>query len=346
MPNTTNTSGVASVSDSTNNTLGVISLQSTVDTATLIEFPLQKGYSVLEITPADLGDTTYVADSAKITSVDTSNTVPTVESSVKSVDTVVTPVQETVDSVPSKTSFTEFDEKVFRINYVKLGEIDNGWMFWALLFSFITYSITRIIFPNRTASLFKNVFNYNFAQKEFHKSGEHTQLVTFISQCLFSFVAGMFVFFALKHNFDWQLNDIQELTRVGMLSIVILVLYFLKKMLYLLVADIFARREYASECIFNVYLINRALGICLFPIVVALAFVKPTVISTETLLVIGYLVIGFFYVYRIFREFQVSVKNHVSLIYIFLYFCTLEILPIMVLVKIIVSLVFVEFRIV
>ena len=65
MPNTTNTSG--SISDSTNNTLGVISLQSTVDTATLIEFPLQKGYSALEITPADLGDTTYVADTAKVT---------------------------------------------------------------------------------------------------------------------------------------------------------------------------------------------------------------------------------------------------------------------------------------
>ena len=345
MPNTTNTSGAGSISDSTNNTLGVISLQSTVDTATLIEFPVQRGFSTLEITPADLGDTTYVADSTKVT-IDTVHTIDTVEIPVKSVDSVAAPTQETVDSLPSKTAFTEFDEKVFRINYVKLGEIDNGWMFWALLFSFITYSVTRIIFPNRTASLFKNVFNYNFAQKEFHKSSEHTQLVTFITQLLFSFVAGLFVFFALKHGLDWQLNDIQEMSRVGMLTIAILVLFFLKKMLYLLVADIFARRDYAKECIFNVYLINRALGICLFPIVVALAFVKPTVISSGTLLVIGYVIIGFFYLYRIFREFQVSVKNHISLLYIFLYFCTLEILPIMLLVKIITSVIFVEFNVI
>ena len=342
MPNTTNISGAGSINDSTNNTLGVISLQSTMDTVTLIEFPVQRGFSTLEITPADLGDTTYVADSAKVI-VDSANVV---EYTKKTADSVVAPVQETIDSLPQNTNFTEFDEKVFRINYTKLGEIDNGWMFWALLLSFITYSITRIVFPNRTASLFKNVFNYNFAQKEFHKSSEHTQLVTFITQLLFSFVAGLFVFFALKHEFDWELNDIQELTRVGMLTIAILVLFFLKKMLYLLVADIFARRDYAKECIFNVYLINRALGICLFTIVIALAFVKPTVISSGTLLVIGYVIIGFFYLYRIFREFQVSVKNHISLLYIFLYFCTLEILPIMLLVKIITSVIFVEFNVI
>ena len=339
MPNTTNTSGAGSISDSTNNTLGVISLQNTVDTATLIEFPLQKGFSSLEITPADLGDTTYVVEPVTVSQ-------DTVKAVIKSDENEIAPEQKTVDSVPAKKSFTEFDEKVFRINYVKLGEIDNGWMFWALLLSFVIYSIARIIFPNRTESLFKNVFNYNFAQKEFHKSGEHTQLVTFIMQILFSFVAGMFIFFALKHEYNWNITDVQEFSRVGMLTIAIFILYFLKKLLYLLVADIFARREYARECIFNVYLINRALGICLFPIVVALAFVKPTIISAGTLLVIGYIVIGFFYVYRIFREFQVSVKNRVSLIYIFLYFCTLEILPIMLLVKLIVSVIFVEFNVI
>ena len=345
MPNSISTSGAGLASDSANNTLGVISLQSTVDTATLIEFPVQRGFSVLEITPADLGDTTYVADSSKVT-VDVFQPIDTVETSVRTFDSVLVPVQESVDSLSPKTSFTEFDEKVFRINYVKLGDIDNGWMFWALLFCFITYNIMRIFFPNRTVSLFKNVFNYNFAQKEFHKSKEHSHLVTLIMQCLFSFVSGMFIFFALKHTFNWNHTDVQELTRVGMLGIVILILYFLKKIVYLLVADIFARRELARECIFNVYLINRALGVCLFPIVVALAFVKPTVISTGTLLTIGYIVACAFYVYRIFREFQVCMKNRVSLIYIFLYFCTLEILPIMLLVKIIVSVIFVEFNVI
>ncbi len=329
----------ANVLDSTStNTFGNISLTTHADTTTRIELPVKKGYSVLEITPDDfndsimeLADTNVVIDTA----IAKAEQVP-----VQATDSAQVTEQESAKDKP----FTEFDEKVFRINYTKIGQIENGWMFWSILASLIVLGITKILFKKRTESIFSHTFNYNFAQKEFHKAGENSQLATIILQCLFAFNAGLFVFFALKINFDWEITVGQSIIRTGILTAAILLLYFIKKIFFLFLAGIFDRYEYAKECVFNIYLFNRALGICLYPIIIALAFVKPTIISHNLLLIIGYTVIGAFYLYRIFREIQISIKNRISIFYIFLYFCTLEILPILLLVKILTSIVFVEFN--
>ena len=350
LPNVTNTYetvSVDSLNGSETNTFGKISLFSSADTTTRIEFPVKKGCSTLEITPEDLGDTVATAqtDTTTVASIDTAAvaTTDTAQNAVAVIENVDTTHKETVQKdVP----FTEFDDKVFRINYTKIGQMENGWMFWTLLASLIVLGITKIVFKKRTESIFSHAFNFNFAQKEFHKSGENSQLAQTILQCIFAFNLGLFTFFAFKINLDWELTTLQTIIRTGIFTGCILVLYFCKKLLYYLIAGIFDRYEYAHECIFNVYLFNRALGICLYPIVIALAFVKPSVIAPNVILIIGYVVIGLFYMFRLYREFQISLKNHISLFYIFLYFCTLEFLPIMLLVKFITSIVFTELHIV
>ena len=352
MPNDTNIGNAQShenVNDTTN-TFGTISLLHAVDTTTPVEFPMKKGFHTLEIVPEDfmepkvdttatLTDTTVVAEIpvAETDTVEKNETVVAEETT--QVDTVVAEVP----AVEEQKSFAEFDDEVFRINYTKVGDIDNGWMFWGLLLCFVTYCMTKIIFPKRMESVFSHALQYNFAEKEFHKSNENSQIVTFVMNFLFAFCMGLFAFFALKTNYNWDFSTVKEIIFTMSFTLFFLLLYFFKKQFYRLVAIIFDREPYAQECSFNIYLINRVLGICLFPINIALAFIKPTIISTETLLIIGYIIIGFFYIFKIFREIQISKKNRVSLFYIFLYFCTLEILPILLLIKVLTSIVFVEF---
>lgn len=352
MPNGTNIGNAQShgnVNDTTN-TFGTISLLHAVDTTTPVEFPMKKGFHTLEIVPEDfmepkIDTTATLTDTTAIVEIPATDT-----ETVEKIETVVAEETAQVDTVVAETPaveeqkpFTEFDEKVFRINYTKIGDIDNGWMFWGLLLCFVTYCITKIIFPKRMESVFSHALQYNFAEKEFHKSNENSQIVTFVMNFLFAFCMGLFAFFALKINYNWEFSTIKEILFTLSFTLFFLLLYFFKKQFYHIVAIIFDREPYAQECSFNIYLINRVLGICLFPINIALAFVKPTVISSETLLIIGYVIIGFFYIFRIFREFQISKKNRVSLFYIFLYFCMLEILPILLLIKVLTSIVFVEF---
>lgn len=323
---------------------GRISLLTEGDTIPKLDLPMQRGFSTLELTPEDMGDTIYVDSSQK--TVDTSFALAQdvkTDTIIVSQDMVTTAPQE--KKVENTRPLAEFDEKVLRINYTKVGDIENGWMFWALLLSLVVLGVSKLIFPKRTgSSLFTYVFNYNFAQKEFYKAVENYQFVTFLMECLFSFNIGLFTFFALREGFGWEVDQMQAIVRTLILTVFFFAIYFLKKLFYLFVANIFDKEEYARECNFNVYLYNSAIMVCLYPLLIALAFLKTEIISTNTLLIIGYCIIGFFYILRLFREFQISRKNRVSVFYIFLYFCTLEILPILILVKIITSIVFAEFR--
>ena len=326
------------------NGFGVISLSSGTDSVELINLPMQRGDSTLVITPED-EYYAYESNPSQGITKDSVVKFVTVKDTAfvrKSAESENVVAQQ--DS--SKSAFAEFDEKVLRINYMKVGDVENGWIFWGLLLSLVTFGILKLVFPQRMSSTFSNVFNYNFAQKEFDKSYERSQLVTIIMQILFAFNAGLLAFFSIKYYQGWNLTTLQSIKCTAICTLAVLLLYILKKILFIVVAFIFDRYSYAEECIFNVYLYNRVLCICLYPIVIALAFIKPSIISTGVLLVIGYVICALVYVLRIFREIRISLKNRISFFYIFLYFCTLEILPLMLLVKVITSVVFAEFNII
>lgn len=321
------------------NTFGDISLLDAVDTVKAIEFPIQRGYSTLEITPEDFADTLAKVDSTF------QDSVIVTQVASKPIEKKITTEAPPKVEKPEKNSFTEFDEHVLRINYTKVGDIENGWIFWAFLICFIIYSITKAIFHKQSSFIFSQIFNFNFAQKEFHKSSEKTQIATIIFQVLYTFNLGLFGFFALQYYLHWEIETWQAIGRTSVIAFVILVLFFVKKSFFIIISHIFDRVMYARECIFTVYLFNRAIGICLFPILIALAFVDPGILKPNALLIIGYVVIGMFYILRLYREIQISLKNHISIFYIFLYLCTLEILPIMVLVKVFTSIVFPELKV-
>jgi len=109
---------------------------------------------------------------------------------------------------------------------------------------------------------------------------------------------------------------------------VVLLLYPLKSLVLQLVGWIFSDSERISEYIFNVFLINKILGLSLIPIVVLATYLSS---GQEVLLHVGISLVVLFYVYRLFRGYFIGRDNaNLSQFYIFLYLCTLEILPLII----------------
>lgn len=307
------------------NAFGSITISDAADTLTLIEFPVQKGQSTLDIVADDYDDSVLVNPAAK--------TIVPVQS-----DSVVTVVSDTAE-VEKPSVFAEFDEQVLRINYMKVGDIENGWMFWVLLPCLVLYSVIKLVFHKKTRQVFSLITNYNLGEKEFDKSWDRSQLTTVVFQFLFAINAGLFILFAVKTYSHLATTVLQDVSLFALLTLCVLVLYMLKKLVFYTLATVFDRVKYARECVFTVYLFNHALGVCLFPIVLSLAYISPSVLQPKTLLVIGYVVVGLIFLLRMYREFQISNKNGISFIYIFLYFCALELLPLFVIAKIVSSII-------
>jgi hypothetical protein len=115
----------------------------------------------------------------------------------------------------------------------------------------------------------------------------------------------------------------------------LLLLYPVKSLLMQLVGWIFNDSEKITEYIFNIFLLNKVLGLSLVPIVVMAAYLS---FGQQVLLYVGVVLVVVFYVYRLFRGYFIGrATANLSRFYILLYLCTLEILPLVIVAKFISS---------
>lgn len=108
--------------------------------------------------------------------------------------------------------------------------------------------------------------------------------------------------------------------------------YLLKWLGVLLLGQVFHVKEPAAEYSYTVFLFNKALGIMLFPVVVALAFAVQ--LKAEWLVYAGLGFWGIMLIYRILRGVLIGISaGGVSIFNLFIYLCTLEILPFVLITK-------------
>ena len=133
----------------------------------------------------------------------------------------------------------------------------------------------------------------------------------------------------IKKQEPWKIGAIVYVTWLIFMIITgsIGLLWFLKLMAIKLTGLIFRTKQDTSELILTNLIFNGATGIVIFPFVVA-GFYSGNLLLIKVAVVI--LVAGM--VLRFFRSLLIGLSAQTfSVIYLFLYLCTLEILPILVL---------------
>jgi hypothetical protein len=119
-------------------------------------------------------------------------------------------------------------------------------------------------------------------------------------------------------------------------TLVAVVLYFLgKKLAYHALGSIFIDANDTREFLFNMDNFNRGAGIILFPVVALIAYYP----SDDPMIAVflGVLTCLVFYVMLLKRGISILLKKQFPIFYLFLYLCTLEILPLLLIYKIVVD---------
>lgn len=234
-----------------------------------------------------------------------------------------------------KQEFTEqLQEKVFVINYKKINDTTNNWMFWFILGALVLFGWSRLFYKKQLDLLMSSILHYNFAMKSIRNTSDNSQRFSNILQLIFSVNIALFSFQIFNFYNSTNIMGIKAIGIVTAISIAFLLVYGVKDIFYKFLGYIFKESGFSFEYLFNVHLYNRVLGIFLFPIIISLAFVQNHIIDHKLILYAGILLILTFFIFRIIRGIQISIKANVSILYMFLYFCTLEILPIAVLAKV------------
>ncbi len=112
--------------------------------------------------------------------------------------------------------------------------------------------------------------------------------------------------------------------------------YFVKLIVISFLGYILKADQQVKEYFFNIFLINNFIGLLFLPLVIIMAYLPGA--PPETIIKTG---VGLFFasmIYRALRGVVIGSGNiNFSLYHLFLYLCTLEILPLVVLIKLFVS---------
>ena len=206
---------------------------------------------------------------------------------------------------------------------------NHDWMTILLLVAFVLMVSVRAGFQKYFGTLFRSVVNYSTSFRMFREKNDSFLHAAFRLEVLYYIIFSVFIYQVLVMlQFEHQTNGILF---YGKIAGFIVFYYLLKKFVYWLIGIAFASGTETSEFLFNIDNYNRAASIVLLPVVALVAyspFEEPQII-----IFLGIIVTGFFYLMLLWRGALILLKKQFSIFYLFLYLCTLEFLPLLLIYK-------------
>ena len=207
----------------------------------------------------------------------------------------------------------------------------TSWILGLIILSAFIFAWVKLFFNKNYRTIIKSGYNYNYSVKLFKEANSGSKRVSSFLNLIFVLNTSIFIYlFAgyLKVNLP-----IMDFKLIGFLILSITIIYSIKYLVIKFIGFVFSSDLIASEYISNIWLFNKLLGISLFPIIITLPYINSSM--KMPLAYIGLATILIFFIFRVIRSFQIVFQIKLSIIYWILYLCTLEILPVFVLSKIV-----------
>ena len=210
----------------------------------------------------------------------------------------------------------------------------NDWFVGVILFSLFLLASVKFLFGKYLSKLVESIFNFHTANNLFLEKNVNMIKGSAIINILFVVNISLFAINILNHN---SISSIQEygFKEFALILLGVFILYVGKVVVVRGLGYVFKGNNESKEYIFTTFLYNKNLGLFLFPVIIALPFVQPY--AVEWLMYIGVFMISFFYVLRIARGLKILFRKHVSIFYMILYLCALEIFPLLMIYKLLVG---------
>lgn len=231
-----------------------------------------------------------------------------------------------------KGDFIAVAEHPGKIVPVPRPENFQPWIALVILLAFVLLVILRVFDWRRMKQLLSGITRISSVALYYREEYALTNRISILLTLNFLLCGALFITQVVSvfsgNSFAGQ-HFMLFLMVVGGLFVV----YLLKWLIILFFGLIFNIKEPASEYSYTVFLFNKALGIILFPIVIALAFAVQ--IDPHWIVLTGLVLWGIMLVYRILRGVLIGIYTAgVSVLNLFIYLCTLEILPFVLITKV------------
>ncbi|MBB5635827.1 hypothetical protein HDF26_003734 [Pedobacter cryoconitis] len=246
-----------------------------------------------------------------------------------------------IDSIVKANVFEKLDLDAWFKKYSKLKKVSRfrtgnpllkgqTWVLGFIVLLLVIFAILRISFAKQLQSIIQSFYSnrgLNNLNKEDNVFSSWPFLFLFIQ---FGFTIGMFFYLVAQY---YQLAYVHQGFRFFVsVSILIVVLYATKILLLRVLGHLFNIQKAVHEYVSILYLSYFNISLIFIPLVVAFAL-SPMKYGIYYI-VISFILLGIIFTFQFIRA-GINILSHYrfSKFYLFMYFCALEICPILILIK-------------
>lgn len=206
------------------------------------------------------------------------------------------------------------------------------WFTIILLLMIIGVTAIKILYRKIFSQMVAAFFSLAVTNQIVRDENLLVQRATILLNIIFYGVGALFLY-QLSIMFNWNQPVLNEgIIRFFLFAILLACIYSFKMILLKALSFIFELDKPVSTYIFSLFLINNSVGLILIPLIAVATYIVFIKSVTVVYLSLGF--ITFAFVFRLWRATTIGLSlPRFSLYYLFLYFCTLEIAPVLIMLK-------------
>jgi hypothetical protein len=212
---------------------------------------------------------------------------------------------------------------------------DKSFDFLALLLLITFIGVFRMANPSYFRNLFRAFRNPTLSTRQLKEQLRQDSPASLTMDLIFCISLGLYLYYAITHIHSQRiLNDYPVVVIILALILLLIVVYMVRFMFLKFTGWVFNIAEITDNYTFNVFLINKILGIAIIPFTIILAFGEGQWVQAS--LFLSFLLIAILFLNRYLRSgvvFGYFIKF--SKFHFFMYLCASELLPLAVLMKVV-----------
>jgi hypothetical protein len=207
----------------------------------------------------------------------------------------------------------------------------NDWFTYAFLLTLIIIVFVKNTTKNYFSLLFQSITSF-LASSRMYREQNISLIQGSAAMELFYIIVLALFGFQVSQSIGIRLPLPDFL--IFLICFATLFLFFQAKHLMYKLLGIFSETlSETREYLFNVQNHNKVLGILLWPLVAFIAWLP--IQNQHVFMATGLVLTAFFYLFYLIRGTRILIKKQYSIFYLFLYLCTLEFLPLLLLLKVV-----------
>jgi len=212
----------------------------------------------------------------------------------------------------------------------EINRSDSDWIIGLLLLALVIFASIRTSYSKYLGHLFRSLLNYPTSSRMFREKNYPAVHAAYRLDIFFYIIFPVFIFQSVNYfNVSFSGNNIRLFLWCFFLTTGF---FLLKKMAYKFTGKLTESDSEINEYLFNMDNINRISGLVLLPVVLINMFFPFN--YPGLVLYTGIFILFLLYFKLLYRGILILFKKQFSIFYLFLYFCTLEFVPLVLLYKI------------